>query len=57
VGLAAVGAEEIQPSPMRFAQLFVIDRLAYAGLPDLLENELKFTLLEEDCASLPPPTY
>jgi DNA-binding MurR/RpiR family transcriptional regulator len=29
VGLAAVGAEEIQPSPMRFAQLFVIDRLAY----------------------------
>ena len=24
------GAEEIQPSPMRFAQLFVIDRLAYA---------------------------
>jgi len=30
VGLAAVGAEEIQPSPMRFAQLFVIDRLAYA---------------------------
>ena len=30
VGVAAVGAEEIQPSPMRFAQLFVIDRLAYA---------------------------
>jgi DNA-binding MurR/RpiR family transcriptional regulator len=30
VGLAASGAEEIQPSPMRFAQLFVIDRLAYA---------------------------
>lgn len=30
VGLAAVGAEEIQPSPMRFAQLYVIDRLAYA---------------------------
>lgn len=30
VGLAAVGAEEIQPSPMRFGQLFVIDRLAYA---------------------------
>lgn len=30
VGLAAVGAEEIQPNPMRFAQLFVIDRLAYA---------------------------
>jgi DNA-binding MurR/RpiR family transcriptional regulator len=29
VGLAAVGAEEIQPSPMRFAQLFVLDRLAY----------------------------
>jgi DNA-binding MurR/RpiR family transcriptional regulator len=30
VGLAAVGVEEIQPNPMRFAQLFVIDRLAYA---------------------------
>jgi DNA-binding MurR/RpiR family transcriptional regulator len=30
VGLAASGVEEIQPSPMRFAQLFVIDRLAYA---------------------------
>lgn len=30
VGLAAAGAEEIQPNPMRFAQLFVIDRLAYA---------------------------
>ncbi len=30
VGLAAVGAEEFQPSPMRFAQLFVIDRLAHA---------------------------
>jgi RpiR family transcriptional regulator, carbohydrate utilization regulator len=29
VGLAAVGAEEFQPSPMRFAQLFVIDRLAH----------------------------
>jgi RpiR family carbohydrate utilization transcriptional regulator len=30
VGLAAAGVEEIQPNPMRFAQLFVIDRLAYA---------------------------
>lgn len=30
VGLAASGPEEIQPNPMRFAQLFVIDRLAYA---------------------------
>lgn len=30
VGLAAFGVEEIQPNPMRFAQLFVIDRLAYA---------------------------
>jgi len=30
VGLAASGVEEIQPNPMRFAQLFVIDRLAYA---------------------------
>jgi DNA-binding MurR/RpiR family transcriptional regulator len=30
VGLAATGAEEFQPNPMRFAQLFVIDRLAYA---------------------------
>jgi DNA-binding MurR/RpiR family transcriptional regulator len=30
VGLAAVGAEEFQPNPMRFAQLFVIDRLAHA---------------------------
>jgi RpiR family transcriptional regulator, carbohydrate utilization regulator len=30
VGLAAVGAEEFQPNPMRFAQLFVIDRLAQA---------------------------
>lgn len=30
VGLAAVGVEEIQPNPMRFAQLFVIDRLAYS---------------------------
>ena len=29
VGLAAFGVEEIQPNPMRFAQLFVIDRLAY----------------------------
>jgi RpiR family carbohydrate utilization transcriptional regulator len=29
VGLAASGVEEIQPNPMRFAQLFVIDRLAY----------------------------
>ena len=30
VGLAAVGVEEFQPNPMRFAQLFVIDRLAHA---------------------------
>ena len=30
VGLAASGVEEIQPNPMRFAQLFVIDRVAYA---------------------------
>jgi DNA-binding MurR/RpiR family transcriptional regulator len=30
VGLAASGVEEIQPNPMRFAQLFVIDRLAYS---------------------------
>jgi DNA-binding MurR/RpiR family transcriptional regulator len=30
VGLAASGPEEIQPNPMRFAQLYVIDRLAYA---------------------------
>jgi DNA-binding MurR/RpiR family transcriptional regulator len=30
VGLAASGVEEFQPNPMRFAQLFVIDRLAYA---------------------------
>jgi RpiR family carbohydrate utilization transcriptional regulator len=30
VGLAAFGVEEIQPNPMRFAQMFVIDRLAYA---------------------------
>lgn len=30
VGLAASGVEEIQPNPMRFAQLYVIDRLAYA---------------------------
>lgn len=30
VGLAASGVEEFQPSPMRFAQLFVIDRLAHA---------------------------
>jgi RpiR family transcriptional regulator, carbohydrate utilization regulator len=29
VGLAAFGVEEFQPNPMRFAQLFVIDRLAY----------------------------
>lgn len=34
VGLAASGVEEFQPNPMRFAQLYVIDRLAYsvAGL-------------------------
>ncbi|MFZ0269466.1 MurR/RpiR family transcriptional regulator [Caulobacter sp.] len=30
VGLSASGVEEFQPNPMRFAQLFVIDRLAYA---------------------------
>jgi RpiR family carbohydrate utilization transcriptional regulator len=30
VGLAAAGIEEFQPNPMRFAQLFVIDRLAHA---------------------------
>jgi RpiR family transcriptional regulator, carbohydrate utilization regulator len=30
VGLAAAGAEEFQPNPMRFAQLYVIDRLAHA---------------------------
>jgi DNA-binding MurR/RpiR family transcriptional regulator len=30
VGLAASGVEETQPNPMRFAQLFVIDRLAHA---------------------------
>jgi DNA-binding MurR/RpiR family transcriptional regulator len=30
VGLAVTGVEEFQPNPMRFAQLFVIDRLAYA---------------------------
>ena len=30
VGLAAAGVEEFQPNPMRFAQLFVIDRLAHA---------------------------
>ena len=30
VGLGASGVEEFQPNPMRFAQLFVIDRLAYA---------------------------
>jgi len=30
VGLAASGVAEFQPNPMRFAQLFVIDRLAYA---------------------------
>ena len=30
VGLAASGVEEFQPNPMRFAQLFVIDRLAHA---------------------------
>lgn len=30
VGLQAAGAEEFQPNPMRFAQLYVIDRLAHA---------------------------
>jgi RpiR family carbohydrate utilization transcriptional regulator len=30
VGLQVAGAEEFQPNPMRFAQLFVIDRLAHA---------------------------
>jgi RpiR family transcriptional regulator, carbohydrate utilization regulator len=30
VGLQAAGAVEFQPNPMRFAQLFVIDRLAHA---------------------------
>ncbi len=30
VGLGASGVEEFQPNPMRFAQLFVIDRLAHA---------------------------
>jgi RpiR family carbohydrate utilization transcriptional regulator len=30
VGLSPSGVEEFQPNPMRFAQLFVIDRLAYA---------------------------
>jgi DNA-binding MurR/RpiR family transcriptional regulator len=30
VGLSPSGIEEFQPNPMRFAQLFVIDRLAYA---------------------------
>lgn len=30
VGLAASGVQETQPNPMRFAQLFVIDRLAHA---------------------------
>jgi RpiR family carbohydrate utilization transcriptional regulator len=30
VGLQVTGAEEFQPNPMRFAQLFVIDRLAHA---------------------------
>jgi DNA-binding MurR/RpiR family transcriptional regulator len=30
VGLQPSGAEEFQPNPMRFAQLYVIDRLAHA---------------------------
>lgn len=30
VGLGAAGVEEFQPNPMRFAQLFVIDRLSHA---------------------------
>lgn len=30
VGLQAAGVEEFQPNPMRFAQLYVIDRLAHA---------------------------
>jgi DNA-binding MurR/RpiR family transcriptional regulator len=30
VGLQVAGAEEFQPNPMRFAQLYVIDRLAHA---------------------------
>jgi RpiR family carbohydrate utilization transcriptional regulator len=38
VGLGASGIEEIQPNPMRFAQLFVIDRLAYAVAANLGEQ-------------------
>ena len=30
VGLQVAGAEEFQPNPMRFGQLYVIDRLAHA---------------------------
>lgn len=30
VGLSVSGVDEFQPNPMRFAQLFVIDRLAFA---------------------------
>jgi RpiR family transcriptional regulator, carbohydrate utilization regulator len=38
VGLSASGIEEIQPNPMRFAQLFVIDRIAYAVAATLGEQ-------------------
>ncbi|KSB90514.1 hypothetical protein AS593_13640 [Caulobacter vibrioides] len=38
VGLSPSGVEEFQPNPMRFAQLFVIDRLAYAVASSLGER-------------------
>ncbi|EJL22151.1 transcriptional regulator [Caulobacter sp. AP07] len=43
VGLSASGVEEFQPNPMRFAQLFVIDRLAYA-VATLLGERAHLTL-------------
>ena len=43
VGLAASGVEEFQPNPMRFAQLFVIDKLAYA-VAGLLGEEAHLAL-------------
>jgi DNA-binding MurR/RpiR family transcriptional regulator len=43
VGLAASGVEEIQPNPMRFAQLFVIDRLAY-GVAAILGEQAHLAL-------------
>ena len=43
VGLAASGVEEIQPNPMRFAQLFVLDRLAY-GVAAILGEQAHLAL-------------